>query len=43
MVLNKNKRKTYAADSLGIGHETARMRFKSKNFPEYKILSRSVG
>ena len=29
-----------AADSLGIGHETARMRFKSKNYPEYKILSR---
>jgi len=34
---------SHAADSLGIGHETARMRFKSKNFPEYKILSRSVG
>jgi hypothetical protein len=31
---------SHAADSLGIGHETARMRFKSKSFPEYKILSR---
>jgi hypothetical protein len=29
-----------AADALGIGHETARMRFKSKSFPEYIILSR---
>jgi len=29
-----------AADSLGIGHETARMRFKSKSFPNYRILSR---
>ena len=29
-----------AADSLKIGHETARMRFKSKNFPNYRILSR---
>jgi hypothetical protein len=29
-----------AADSIGIGHETARMRFKSKSFPEYIILSR---
>lgn len=27
-----------AADSLGIGHETARMRFKSKNYPNYKIM-----
>ena len=31
---------SHAADSLGIGHETARMRFKSKSFPEYIILSR---
>lgn len=31
---------SHAADTLGIGHETARMRFKSKSFPEYKILSR---
>ena len=31
---------SHAADSLGIGHETARMRFKSKNYPEYTILSR---
>jgi hypothetical protein len=31
---------SHAADSLGIGHETARMRFKSENFPEYIILSR---
>ena len=29
-----------AADSLRIGHETARMRFKSKSFPNYQILSR---
>jgi hypothetical protein len=29
---------SHAADSLKIGHETARMRFKSKNFPEYIIL-----
>jgi hypothetical protein len=29
-----------AADSLRIGHETARMRFKSKSFPNYRILSR---
>jgi hypothetical protein len=28
-----------AADSLNIGHETARMRFKSKSFPEYVIIS----
>jgi hypothetical protein len=28
-----------AADLLGIGHETARMRFKSKSFPEYVIIS----
>lgn len=27
-----------AADALGIGHETARMRFKSKNFPNYQII-----
>lgn len=32
-----------AADFLGIGHETARMRFKSNSFPEYMILSRSIG
>lgn len=31
---------SHAADSLGIGHETARMRFKSDSFPEYIILSR---
>ena len=31
---------SHAADCLGIGHETARMRFKSKSFPEYIILSR---
>jgi len=31
---------SHAADSLGIGHETARMRFKSKSFPEYIILFR---
>jgi hypothetical protein len=31
---------SHAADSLGIGHETARMRFKSQSFPEYIILSR---
>lgn len=31
---------SHAADSLGIGHETARMRFKSTSFPEYIILSR---
>jgi hypothetical protein len=31
---------SHAADSLGIGHETARMRFKSKSFPEYIIISR---
>lgn len=31
---------SHAADIIGIGHETARMRFKSKSFPEYKILSR---
>jgi hypothetical protein len=31
---------SHAADAIGIGHETARMRFKSKNFPEYVILSR---
>ena len=31
---------SHAADSLGIGHETARMRFKSNSFPEYVILSR---
>ena len=31
---------SHAADSLGIGHETARMRFKSNNFPEYIVLSR---
>lgn len=30
---------SHAADSIGIGHETARMRFKSKNFPNYIILS----
>ena len=29
-----------AADSLGIGHETARMRFKSSSFPSYIILCR---
>ena len=29
-----------AADAIGIGHETARMRFKSNSFPEYVILSR---
>ena len=29
-----------AADSIGIGHETARMRFKSDSFPEYIIISR---
>ena len=29
---------SHAADLLGIGHETARMRFKSKNFPQYVIL-----
>lgn len=29
-----------AADALAIGHETARMRFKSDSFPQYKILSR---
>ena len=28
-----------AADSLGIGHETARMRFKSKSYLAYVILS----
>jgi hypothetical protein len=28
-----------AADSIGISHETARMRFKSKNFPQYLILT----
>ena len=27
-----------AADANNIGHETARMRFKSKNFPTWKIL-----
>ena len=27
-----------AADMLGLGHETARMRFKSKSFPGYVIL-----
>jgi len=31
---------SHAADSLGIGHETARMRFKSNSFPEYIIISR---
>lgn len=31
---------SHAADSLGIGHETARMRFKSNSFPEYVIFSR---
>jgi hypothetical protein len=30
---------SHAADLIGIGHETARMRFKSKNFPQYIILS----
>lgn len=32
-----------AADTIGIGHETARMRFKSKNFSEYKILEKLDG
>lgn len=31
---------SHAADSPGIGHETARMRFKSNSFPEYVIISR---
>ena len=31
---------SHAADCLKIGHETARMRFKSPNFPSYVILSR---
>lgn len=31
---------SHAADCLGIKHETARMRFKSKNFPEYIVLPR---
>jgi hypothetical protein len=31
---------SHAADVLKIGHETARMRFKSPNFPSYIILSR---
>jgi len=30
-----------AADAIGIGHETARMRFKSKSFPNYKIITRT--
>ena len=30
-----------AADALEIGHETARMRFKSKSFPDYKIITRT--
>ena len=31
---------SHAADTLNIGHETARCRFKSKNFPNYIIIQK---
>lgn len=34
----KYKSISHAADSLGLNHETARMRFKSENFPKYIVL-----
>lgn len=37
---NKFESISHAADAYGIGHETARMRFKSSNFESWKILVR---